>query len=566
MFSLRHPLLLASFLLACLTQVPAALAQTPVSVCPSCTTAMQLKQHAETWFNADTTIPLNSYGLAVTAGPQYALQKCYQKKLKQAHEAGGIAAFPADISSCAAPVWPVIPTTRYYIRSGDLNADGKTDLFVTGRSDRFVPDFFLIQSDLSHFNVIAQPSAGQIQTAQVWPVRGIGVWREELSGDGYYDFLLEGVADVIPGAADIIVYTRKDIGTTPVKTVSTDDHFYQTLNKFQQILTQGKPWLDAFYSLQCVSHTQNSYPLPSLSTDWLFVRTPDSWYWDRYIGMYGYPPYQNVWNTGAYSCFPNGTFETAPVKSLTRTWGDYIGSGGVNCSDCTTQAQSQANAAAWLRVTTLMEAYWLYYQYFVLTGVAIGNDSLIAELNNYQAQFIVAASLFQYTINTQAADDVGPPPPVQNPPQVVPDTFSPPPGFDPDNPNQDKPGRTVGDSSRLAKNLENSGWPRPARAQAHHIVQGGCNSPACLQARQILRDYGIDIDEAVNGVWLPETQEAATASGTRALVHRINGVHSPQYQNAVLQRLQNATQGGSSGVRAALSEMRQLMTNGTKFW
>lgn len=58
-----------------------------------------------------------------------------------------------------------------------------------------------------------------------------------------------------------------------------------------------------------------------------------------------------------------------------------------------------------------------------------------------------------------------------------------------------------GDSKQLGKNLTDDGRPKPSQdAQAHHIVPHG--HPLAERARNILARFGIQYDEAINGVWV----------------------------------------------------------------
>jgi intein/homing endonuclease len=58
-------------------------------------------------------------------------------------------------------------------------------------------------------------------------------------------------------------------------------------------------------------------------------------------------------------------------------------------------------------------------------------------------------------------------------------------------------------SRRLGNNMAKAGSPRPGKGfHAHHIVS--INHPRALGTRDILTGEGIDIDDAINGVWLPK--------------------------------------------------------------
>ncbi len=87
----------------------------------------------------------------------------------------------------------------------------------------------------------------------------------------------------------------------------------------------------------------------------------------------------------------------------------------------------------------------------------------------------------------------------------------------------------------LGLNLEKSGVVRPAESAAHHIVAEG--APEAAPAREVLGRYGIDINDAANGVFLPGYQTSANPAG--AAVH--GGLHTEPYYRTVNRRLGGAT-------------------------
>jgi len=97
-------------------------------------------------------------------------------------------------------------------------------------------------------------------------------------------------------------------------------------------------------------------------------------------------------------------------------------------------------------------------------------------------------------------------------------------------------------SVALAKNLIASGISRPANVQAHHIV--AVNAPRAQIARNILARAGIDINDAINGVFLPTK------------IHQ--SIHTKNYYIAINQRLQNTT-----NVRLELQKIAEDILNGT---
>lgn len=76
---------------------------------------------------------------------------------------------------------------------------------------------------------------------------------------------------------------------------------------------------------------------------------------------------------------------------------------------------------------------------------------------------------------------------------------------------------------------------RPAGSAAHHIVAGGAK--AAVPARAALQRFGIGVNDAANGVFLPASRAAPNAAG--AAVH--STVHTRAYYQAVNNALGQAT-------------------------
>lgn len=115
--------------------------------------------------------------------------------------------------------------------------------------------------------------------------------------------------------------------------------------------------------------------------------------------------------------------------------------------------------------------------------------------------------------------------------------------------------RTVAPSSRaLGRALVAAGHVRPPGSSAHHIVAGSAQRAG--QARTILQRFGIGINDAANGVFLPATR--ASVNPTGAAVH--STLHTNHYYQAVNQILGAATT--RADVEAALNVIRQALRSG----
>jgi len=97
---------------------------------------------------------------------------------------------------------------------------------------------------------------------------------------------------------------------------------------------------------------------------------------------------------------------------------------------------------------------------------------------------------------------------------------------------------------RLGIALEKEGFVRPPDSHAHHIVAG--KAPGAARAREVLANFGIELDEAANGVFLPDK------------FHR--GLHTKMYYKTVNEALRTAT--NREQAIQILSDIRQSLLKG----
>jgi len=90
-------------------------------------------------------------------------------------------------------------------------------------------------------------------------------------------------------------------------------------------------------------------------------------------------------------------------------------------------------------------------------------------------------------------------------------------------------------SRALARYLEISGVKRPPGYAAHHIVAG--DAAAAVEARSVLNRFGIGINDAVNGVFLPANRATQVIAGKT--FH--STLHTDAYFEAVNEALREAT-------------------------
>jgi hypothetical protein len=89
----------------------------------------------------------------------------------------------------------------------------------------------------------------------------------------------------------------------------------------------------------------------------------------------------------------------------------------------------------------------------------------------------------------------------------------------------------VARGSQLARSIQESGVVRQAGEAAHHIVAQAAARAA--PAREALARVGVQVNEAVNGVFLPATKDYVG----QAVNHLT--LHTKEYYNAVNAALQN---------------------------
>lgn len=101
-------------------------------------------------------------------------------------------------------------TYRYEARYGDANGDGRTDILVNrtagGTSgDGTIETVLLLQGASAKFTS-SVPTSSLASVAKTWPAAPVQVVLQDFNVDGFADVLLKGVANIVGGAANQIVY------------------------------------------------------------------------------------------------------------------------------------------------------------------------------------------------------------------------------------------------------------------------------------------------------------------------------------------------------------------------
>ncbi|NJO12160.1 MAG: hypothetical protein HC872_00330 [Gammaproteobacteria bacterium] len=121
--------------------------------------------------------------------------------------------------------------------------------------------------------------------------------------------------------------------------------------------------------------------------------------------------------------------------------------------------------------------------------------------------------------------------------------------------------REVRHSRILATNIKKANPPgiRPKKADAHHIVAQ--EDARARQSRFYLFNWGIGINDADNGIFLPRFPRAKRGSIANAAVHQT--IHTDLYHFTVTARLLNVAKDTMEIGRKTLRKMRAELMAGT---
>ena len=191
----------------------------------------------------------------------------------------------------------------YQVRKGDINGDGKLDLFVNrtsgGNANNGVLNATILQqqADKTFLAIAATPA--QLSTAASWATATIEVVLSDFNMDGYVDLILKGISSHIAGANNQMVFSKgqlfsgqassvRDIDDDFVKTFSSITHWLGDSNYFDNniitvtgytyVLTYGCQY-DWFYGeyicgfyYVLVPYTATGYDASLISQDALDLR------------------------------------------------------------------------------------------------------------------------------------------------------------------------------------------------------------------------------------------------------------------------------------------------------
>lgn len=164
-----------------------------------------------------------------------------------------LALFAGGLGATAQAADPQGFAKEFITRVGDLNGDGRMDIFLQEKKPKLIPisvddisfvvpskpsvtEFVLQQNSTGQFDLVSNLTAQAKQAAKQWAIQqAIKILREDLNLDGVIDVLLGGVGSVIPGGKNVIVFAQPNGSSTPgiVRNVdSTLDQFIRDIGGF----------------------------------------------------------------------------------------------------------------------------------------------------------------------------------------------------------------------------------------------------------------------------------------------------------------------------------------------
>lgn len=426
---------------------------------------------------------------------------------------------------------PSIASNTYYVRSGDMNSDGKRDFFVTGADlYRRVQDFVLL-SNGSQYQTVLYLTPSQQSLTTTWPLDSTSVSRVDINLDGFFDFIL---SEAINGD-DIAVITSNE-GHTPSGAVVVNDDVRRAAEEIRNAIQ---------YPQETLAQYDSSY------TYWFeyWVYYDPCWYIDYTCG-YWYPVYY------AYTVYGRDSFSSS-ARSFIDGNRSALQNGSLSASFTAASLLPGEQVILGSGGAVLGSRIGILALRIAITAILIPEAPVIVT-----GVIVAAAAYGVYSIASAVLTDA-------SPSDIGPNSTTPPPPNDPFEPCQRQPGNEIArtgisdDAARydLKKNLEARGCAKPnPHAEAHHIVPLRRNPGGTVgnELRAILGRNGININESSNGVWLPKNQNV----GSRALAHA--EAHSEDVLTEVQRRvLQAETQGGANAIRQELQLIGEQMARGT---
>lgn len=175
----------------------------------------------------------------------------------------------------------------YIVRTGDLNNDGRTDIYVRRlpRLASFVdetpifggkhnPEFVLQQNSTGNFSIVGPLSSTQKAAVKSWTKQtGIEIKPYDFNFDGVVDLLIRKVASVISGSHNAILFWPNASSLTPSSIANIDarlTNFITDIGGF----ADNPNYFQAGVSVQCSTNFVAWYHYDHETNTWSSTSTP----------------------------------------------------------------------------------------------------------------------------------------------------------------------------------------------------------------------------------------------------------------------------------------------------
>jgi hypothetical protein len=440
---------------------------------------------------------------------------------------------------------------RYYLKSGDLNGDGKTDFLVTGADIlRRVQDFIVLSNSGGYQTIPCYllPLSQQTTVAN-WPILNSPVSRVDISLDGYFDFVL----DEVEGGDSLAVITNSSDGRTPVAATVINDGVRQAAAEIQR----------------AIEHPQDTLA----QYDWSATYYIEYWFWydpcwyESYSCGFWYPVYYPYTVYGA-DAFTPAARDFISDNRLALTDGTLA-----SAFTSTAWAGYGAGAVTGLGAAVLDSPLGMRLGWFAVSAAIMGSGPVVAAMGRPALAVVVVGTVgagVWYVANEVFSDPA--PSDTGSVPTTTPANPDP---FDPCNRDtsvyQETPddrriseGGTVSESALRAaskRNLERTGCGKPQYSHAHHGIPLNANpSGVGARLRAWAQQNNVNLTSEANQVYLPSQPNAAS----RAVPHN----HQLHTQKALeeLERRIAVRQSQGMSARDALRSTLEEMARGTFKW
>lgn len=148
---------------------------------------------------------------------------------------------------------------QFQVRSGHFDGNGKLDVYIQRSSgdtnNGVINKTILTQTDDGHFEVVENPTSGQLSTAASWPIStGVEPVVNDYNVDGRVDVLLKNLDTAIAGVDDQIAYSKGLFFQDAAEAVAAIDL------EFEKFFRDTYNWiLDPNYFSQAITPSMPAY-------------------------------------------------------------------------------------------------------------------------------------------------------------------------------------------------------------------------------------------------------------------------------------------------------------------